>query len=111
VKPKPVNVKPKAVKPEHIKPEPPARVPVRKRLKAFAFRIGVRMLASAFVTFTIAFVSVSCVLLLIELIPWIVREGVTDIDPLPILIVSFIAAFAATYARFLIMKKFSGIRP
>jgi hypothetical protein len=94
-----------------VKPKPSPREPVRKRAKAFAFRIAVRMLASAFYTFTIVFVAVSSIMLLFELVPWLAREGVTDIDPLPILIVSFICAFAAMYARFLLMKKFSVIRP
>ncbi|MFH0956412.1 MAG: hypothetical protein V1813_00970 [Candidatus Aenigmatarchaeota archaeon] len=97
---------------------PKRRIAVRQRIhafrvkaKAFAKRIAVKMLASAFVSFTIVFVAVSCVLLIFELVPWITKQGVTDIDPLPILIVSFILAFAAMYARFLLMKRFSVIRP
>jgi hypothetical protein len=97
---------------------PKRRIVVRQHIHAFrvkaasfAKRIAVRMLASAFTTFTMVFVTVSCVLLAVELAPWIVSEGVTDIDPLPIIIVSFIVAFAAMYARFLIMKKLSRIRP
>ncbi len=81
------------------------------KLRRFTRRVLVKMLASPFVTFTIVFVSFAAPLLVIELTPWIARPGVTDIDPLPILMVSFIAAFAAVYARFLIMKRFSGIRP
>jgi hypothetical protein len=99
------------VKQKAVKPNPRPREPVRKRMKAFASRIAVKMLVSAFVTFTITFVAVSGVLLLFELIPWITRQGVTDIDPLPIIIVSFLLAFAAVYVRFLLMKKFSRIRP
>jgi hypothetical protein len=99
------------VKQKAVKKKPVPRVPVRKRMKAFAARVAVRMLASAFTTFTLVFVTVSCILLAVELAPWIVSEGVTDIDPLPIIIVSFIVAFAAMYARFLIMKKLSRIRP
>jgi hypothetical protein len=50
-------------------------------------------------------------MLIWELIPWISREGVTDIDPLPVLVLSLAIAFAAASLRYNIMKKFSGIRP
>jgi putative flippase GtrA len=83
----------------------------REELKKFSFRIASKMLSSAFVTFTLVFIVMACAWLAIQMAPWIFREGVTDIDPLPILIYSFVAAFAATYVRYIIMKRFSKIRP
>ena len=83
----------------------------RQKARKFAFRLGVKMFSSAFVSFTLVFVTAASVGLVIELLPWIFRTGVTDIDPLPILIVSFILGFAAMYARYLIMKRFSRITP
>jgi hypothetical protein len=83
----------------------------RKKVKRFAFRISVKTLSSAFLSFTLAFVLVGGVEIIIQLTPWIFRTGVTDIDPLQILLHALLAGFASMYVRFRIMKKFSGVRP
>jgi hypothetical protein len=80
-------------------------------VRKFFFRISAKMLASAFVAFAIPFVTVGSLGLLVQLIPWIFRTGVTDIDPLPVLLFAFLFGFASMYFRYLIMKRFSGIRP
>jgi len=80
-------------------------------LRKFIFRVSAKMLASNFIAFTIPFVTVGAMGILIQLTPWIFRTGVTDIDPLPILIFAFLFGFMSVYMRYRIMKKFSGIRP
>ncbi len=80
-------------------------------MRRFASRLASKMLASAFLSFTIVFVTTASIALVFQLLPWIPRSGVTDIDPLPILIVAFILGFSSMYVRYLIMKRFSGIRP
>jgi hypothetical protein len=81
------------------------------RAKAFAKKAAAKMLADGLVCFTAVFAACAGAMLLIQLVPWISRQGVTDIDPLPILVFSFAIAFAAASLRYNIMKKFSGIRP
>jgi hypothetical protein len=83
----------------------------RKKARRFAFRISVKMLSSAFLSFTLVFVTVGSVGLIIQLLPWIMRRGVTDIDPLPILFFAFAGGFGAMYVRFLILKRFAPVRP
>jgi hypothetical protein len=80
-------------------------------VRKFLFRLSSKMLASAFTAFTIPFVTVGALGLLVQLVPWIFRTGVTDIEPLPILLCAFLFGFASMYVRYLIMKRFSGIRP
>jgi hypothetical protein len=80
-------------------------------LRKFTIRLAAKMLASAFLSFTIPFVTVGAVGLVIQLIPWLFRPGVTDIDPLPILLFAFLFGFGSMYLRYRIMKKFSDIRP
>ena len=83
-------------------------IPVARK---FIFRVSAKMLANKFIAFTVPFVTVGALGLLIQLIPWIFRTGVTDIDPLPILLFAFLSGFLSMYLRYQIMKRFSGIRP
>lgn len=81
------------------------------RAKALAKKLASKMLADGLLCFTVVFVVCAGAMLIWELVPWIFREGVTDIDPLPIIVFSLAFAFAAASLRYNIMKKFSGIRP
>jgi hypothetical protein len=80
-------------------------------VRKFLLRLAAKMLASTFIAFAVPFVTVGALGLLVQLIPWLFRTGVTDIDPLPILLFAFLFGFASMYIRYLIMKRFSGIRP
>ncbi len=80
-------------------------------VRKFIFRLAAKMLASNFIAFTVPFVTVGVLGLLIQLAPWVFRSGVTDIDPLPILLFAFLSGFVSFYLRYRIMKKFSYIRP
>lgn len=80
-------------------------------VRKFILRLAAKMLASSFIAFTIPFVTVGVIGLLIQLMPWIFRTGVTDIDPLPILLFAFLFGFGSMYLRYQIMKRFSDIRP
>jgi len=81
------------------------------KVRKFFLKLSAKMLASAFIAFAVPFVTVGALGLLVQLIPWIFRTGVTDIDPLPVLLFAFLFGFASMYLRYLIMKRFSGIRP
>ncbi len=80
-------------------------------VRKFVFDREVKMLSSDFAAFTVPFVTVGAVGLLVQLSPWILRTGVTDIDPLPILFFAFLAGFTSLYLRYLILKRYSNVRP
>jgi len=84
---------------------------ITQTVRKFILRVSAKMLSSAFIAFTIPFVTIGAAGLLVQLIPWIFRAGVTDIDPLPVLLFAFLFGFLSVYLRYLIMKRFSGIRP
>ena len=79
------------------------------RFRKFVFRTVVSMLSGGHTVFIVFFVTVASAGLVIQMAPWILRTGVTDIDPLPIIIASTVAGFAGAYLRYLILLKFSHI--
>ncbi len=97
------------------KEKPPLRekskVGLVSRARRLAFRTAVQMFASKFITFAVVFIAAALIGSIIQLVPWIFMRGVTDIDPLSIIIYSFVLALIATGVRYLIMRKFSRIRP
>ncbi|MCD6496202.1 MAG: hypothetical protein J7K54_02940 [Candidatus Aenigmarchaeota archaeon] len=80
-----------------------------QKLRKMLFRVLVRMMASTFVAFAVPFVAVAALGLVFQLVPWIFRTGVTDIDPLPVLLYALLAGFASAYVRYRTMKRFSRI--
>jgi putative flippase GtrA len=78
--------------------------------KKIPFRIAVKLLASPLLVFTLAFLLVSVILLIYQIIPWIGKE-IVDIDPVPLIFIAFAVALAAVAVRNYIMRKFSRIRP
>ncbi len=67
------------------------------------------MLASGFTTFALVFIIAGFIGILIQLIPTLFMPGVTDIDPLSIVVSSLLLAIVAAGVRYLIMRRFSHI--
>ncbi|UCD02751.1 MAG: hypothetical protein JSV63_03110 [Candidatus Aenigmatarchaeota archaeon] len=84
---------------------------IDRKLRKFTFNVAVVMFASSFMTFALVFITAACLGIIIQLIPWIAATGVTDIDPLGIIIYALVIALIAVGVRYLILRRLSNISP